>query len=156
MTKNDLGRLCSGLWFEDLAVGTTWHTAGRTLLEADLCAFVNLTWYTEELFTNLHDRSGNAISGRPVPATMIFAMAEGLVLPSIERRGLALLGVEFDIKRPTLVGDTITVHCEVTEARVSSKPDRGLVRTCNTVTNGDGETVMVYRPLRLIRRRPTE
>lgn len=150
----DLGRLNRGLYFEDMELGATWHTAGRTLTEADLCAFVNLTWYTEELFTNQHDTGANAIAGRPVPAMMVFSMAEGLVLPSIERRGLALLKVDFDIKRSTQVGDTIRVHCEVVEARPSSKPDRGLVRTRNSVRNAAGEEVMCYQPLRLIRRRP--
>lgn len=152
----DLGRIGRGLYFEDMPVGSTWHTAGRTLVESDLSAFVNLTWYTEELFTNQHDTAANAISGRPVPATMVFAMAEGLVLPSIERRGLALLNVEFDIKRSTQVGDTIRVYCEVIEARPTGKPDRGLVRTRNFVRNAAGEDLMVYQPLRLIRRRPAD
>ena len=150
----DVGRLGGGLWFEDLAIGTRWRTAGRTLTEADLVGYVNLTWFTEELFTNLHDRGGKAIAGRPVPAGMVFTMAEGLALPSIERTGLAFLHAELDVRRPTFVGDTIYVQCEVIEARESSKPDRGLVRTLNSVANQAGETVLVYRPLRLMRRRP--
>ena len=32
----DLGRLGGGLSFEDLAIGTRWRSAGRTLTEADL------------------------------------------------------------------------------------------------------------------------
>jgi hypothetical protein len=43
----DVGRLGGGLWFEDLAIGTRWRTAGRTLTEADLVGYVNLTWFTE-------------------------------------------------------------------------------------------------------------
>ncbi len=76
----DLGRLTGGLFFEDLELGTCWHSAGRTIFESDLAGYVNLTWFTEELFTNLHDRSGFAIEGRPVPAIMVMAFAEGLVL----------------------------------------------------------------------------
>lgn len=150
----DIGRFGSGLWYEEMEVGTTWRTAGRTLLESDLAAFVNLTWYTEELFTNLEDRSANAIAGRPVPATMVFSMAEGLVQPAIVRRGLALLNVELEIKGPTQVGDTITVHCEVVEARTTSRPDRGLVRTRHNVRNARGEDLIVYHALRMMRRRP--
>jgi acyl dehydratase len=152
----DLGRLTRGLYFEDLAVGTTWHSAGRTILEADLAAYVNLTWFTEELFTNQHDRAGNAIAGRPVPAAMVFAMAEGLVLPSMERTGLAFLNTDLDVKQSTLVGDTIYVHCEVVEARITSKGDRGLVRTRNVVSKAGGETVLVYRPQRLMKLRANQ
>jgi acyl dehydratase len=61
--------------------------------------------------------------------------------------------MDMDVKRPTLVGDTIQVRCEVIEARETSGGDRGLVRTSNTVVNAAGETVLVYRPLRLMRRR---
>ena len=93
----DLGRLTGGLYFEELMPGTQWHTAGRTVFEADLAGYVNLTWFTEELFTNLHDREGFAIQGRPVPAIMVMALAEGLVLPSMDRTGLAFLHVEMDV-----------------------------------------------------------
>jgi len=141
------------LFFEDLSLGTTWHTAGRTLTETDLVSFINLTWFTEDLFTNQHDTSENAIKGRPVPAGMIFTMSEGLVVPSLERAGLAFLQMEMDVKSPTFLGDTIYVNCEVIEARETSKPDRGLVRTKNTVTNQHGHPVLVYQPLRLIKRR---
>ena len=150
----DLGRLTRGLYYEDLPLGTTWHSAGRTLLEADLAAYVNLTWFTEDLFTNRDDQSGNAIAGRPVPAAMVFAMAVGLVLPSMERTGLAFLHTDLDVKQSTVVGDTIYVHCEVIESRLTSKADRALVRTRNTVRKGDGSAVLVYQPLRLMKRRP--
>ena len=152
----DLGRLTRGLYYEDLPLGTTWHSAGRTLLESDLAAYVNLTWFTEELFTNQHDQSGNAIGGKPVPASMVFAMAEGLVLPLMERTGLAFLNTDLDVKQSTLVGDTIYVDCEVIESRLTSKAGRALVRTRNTVRKGDGATVLVYQPLRLMKQRPQE
>jgi hypothetical protein len=149
----DLGRLTRGLFYEDLPLGTRWRTAGRTLFESDLSAYVNLTWFTEDLFTNLDDRSGNGIAGRPVPAVMVMAMAEGLVLPSMERTGVAFLHVSMDVKAPMQVGDTIYVECEVIESRLTSSGDKALVRTRNSVRNQAGVTVLVYEPLRLMKRR---
>ena len=151
---NDLGRLDTGLYYDDLDPGTTFHTAGRTITEGELAAYVNLTWFTEELFTNQHDRSDFAITGRPVPASMVFTFSEGLVLPSMIRTGLAFLNTDLDVKGPTFVGDTIYVHCEVIEAREVKNPDRGLIRTRNTVNKQDGKTVLVYQPLRLMKKRP--
>ena len=151
----DLGRLTGGLHFEELELGTQWHSAGRTILESDLAGYTNLTWFTEELFTNMHDRAGFAIQGRPVPALMVMAFAEGLVLPSMDRTGLAFLHVDMDVKGATQVGDTVRVQCEVIEARPTTSSDRGLVRTRNTVTNQHGHVVLVYQPLRLIKRKPT-
>ena len=152
----NLGRLSCALFYEDLTLGTTWKTAGRTILESDLTAYMGLTWFHEDLFTNQHDRTGMAIKGRPVPGTLVFAMAEGLVLPSIDGSGLAFLHTDMDIKSGTFVGDTIYVTCEVVEARLTSKSDRGLVRTRNVVTNASGVTLMVCKPLRLMKLRGNE
>ena len=153
---SDLGRLSCALYFEDCVVGNTWRSAGRTILESDLGSFINFAWFHEDLFTNLHDRAANAIAGRPVPLAMVFAMSEGLILPSIDGTGLAFLNLDLDAKAPTLVGDTIYVHCEVVEARLTSKGDRGVVRTQNTVKNARGETVLVYRPQRLMKLRASQ
>lgn len=150
----DLGRLGGGLFYEDLTLGTRWRSAGRTILESDLAAYINLTWFTEDLFTNLDDRTGIAIAGRPVPAILVMAMAEGLVLPSMERTGLAFLNTEMDVKGPIQVGDTLYVECEVIESRLTSSGDKALVRTRNTVNNQAGKTVLVYQPLRLMKCRP--
>ena len=84
---------------------------------------------------------------------MVMAFSEGLVLHSMDRTGLAFLNVDMDVRHPIYLGDTIYVHCEVIESRATSKPGRGLVRTCNTVTNQDGETVLIYQPLRLYKSR---
>jgi acyl dehydratase len=61
------------------------------------------------------------------------------------------MGMNLEIKRPVVVGDTIEVVVEVTEARPSSKPGRGVVTATNTVYNQRGEIVMVFTPVRLIR-----
>src|SRR5690242_14668973 len=139
-----------GYCFEDLKVGFRFRTHRRTIAEADVAAFVNLTWLTEELFT-VSDDSARAIKGRPVPGALVYSFAEGLLLPTMQDTGLAFLNATLDIKGPTVVGDTIHVECEVTEHRLASKGDRGLVRFANKVVNQRGETVLEYNPLRLLK-----
>ncbi len=141
-----------GFCFEDLRVGFRFRTHRRTISEADVAHFINLTWLTEELFA-VADDSGRAIKGRPVPAAMVYAIAEGLLLPTMQDTGLAFLSATLDVKAPTLVGDTIHVEAEVLEARPTSKRDRGLVRFANKVINERGESVLEYNPLRLLKRR---
>jgi acyl dehydratase len=142
----------TGFHFEDLEVGFRFRTHRRTITEADLVSFVNVTWFTEELFT-VADDSERAIKGRAVPGAMVYSFAEGLLLATMQDTGLAFLNATVDIKRSTLVGDTIHVQCEVMERRLTSKGDRGLVRFANKVINQEGETVLEYNPLRLLRRR---
>lgn len=146
-------RLGLGVLWDDLAVGAWYHTAGRTITEADLSAFCNLTWLTEELFTNAAEREDVAIPGRVVPGALVYAFAEGLLGAFMQGTGLAFLEADFKVRGPTHVGDTIRVACEVSELRPTSKPERGLVRTTNHVVNQRGETVVTYTPLRLLRRR---
>ena len=141
-----------GFCFEDLKVGFRFRTHRRSIAEADLAAFVNLTWLTEELFT-VEDDSARAIKGRAVPGALVYAFAEGLLLPTMQDTGLAFLSATLDVKGPTSVGDTIHVESEVTEARLTSKGDRGLVRFANKVVNQRGETVLEYNPLRLLKRK---
>ncbi|MBL8376536.1 MAG: MaoC family dehydratase N-terminal domain-containing protein [Burkholderiales bacterium] len=146
-------QLGQGYFYEDLAVGDTLSTNARTITEADLVAFCNLTWFTEELFTNLHDRQATAIAGRVVPGALVFTFAEGLIMPAIQHTGLAFLDAGMSIKGPTFVGDTIRVEVEITEMRPTSKPGRGLIRTVNRVRNQHGNVVQEYTPLRLLARR---
>ncbi len=149
----DVKLVARGLFWDELSAGDRFRTAGRTLTETDLVNFVNFSWITEELFTNVHDRDGMAIKGRVVPGALVYCCAEGLVSPIVHGTGLAFLSAALEAKKPTFVGDTIHVECTVTESRKTSKTDRGLVRTDNNVVNQKGETVIAYSALRIIKGR---
>ena len=137
-----------GFTFDELEVGFRFRTHRRTILEADLAAFINLTWLTEELFA-VADKEGR----RLVPGALVYSFAEGLLLPTMQDTGLAFLNATVDIKGPTVVGDTIHVECEVAERRPASKGERGLVRFRNLVKNQRDEVVLEYNPLRLLKKK---
>ncbi|MCC7274107.1 MAG: MaoC family dehydratase N-terminal domain-containing protein [Alphaproteobacteria bacterium] len=145
-----------GLFFEDYAVGDQFRTIGRTVTETDIVNFVNCTGMTELLFTNIEfAMKESAAPGRLAPGALVYCLAEGLLMQSVvQGAGLAFLHMDFDVRGPTFAGDTIHVECEVTEARPASKGARGLVRTRNEIRNQKGATVIVYTPLRLVKRRP--
>lgn len=151
--KDALHVVGQGFFFEDLKAGFKFRTHRRTITESDLANFVNLTWLTEELFA-VADDSERILKGRPVPGALVYSFAEGLLLPTMQDTGIAFLNAELDVKGPTFVNDTIHVESEVTEHRLTSKGDRGLVRFANRVVNQRGETVVEYNPLRMLKRRP--
>lgn len=152
-TFADYRKIGTGFFFEDLSLGMRFRTAGRTLTQADLSAFCNLTWLTEELFTNAAHRGEMALPNAVVPGALVYSFAEGLMLPMMQDTGLAFLEADVKVKGPTVLGDTITVFCEVVEARLTSKGDRGLVRTLNSVRRADGAELLTYNPLRMIKAR---
>ena len=142
-----------GLTWRQMTVGMKFRTNARTLSEADLSAFLGMTLYTEPLFLDARHASDGGYTGRLIPGGMTFVVAEGLVLQTnvLAGTGLAFMHTDLDISGPVYVGDTIHVEVEVTQARQSSKPGRGVVTATNTVRNHQGESVMVYHPVRLIR-----
>jgi acyl dehydratase len=141
----------SGFYFEDFTLGSVYRTRGRTVTETDLVNFVNLAWFTEELFTNVEERGDMLLPGRVVPGALVFSFAEGLMMPTLQGNGLAFLGAEIKIPAPTFVGDTIHVEWEVVATRLTSKPGRGVVQTLNRVKKQTGAVVLTYNPARLIK-----
>jgi acyl dehydratase len=147
--------LLHGQTFEEMAPGSRFRTASRTITETDLISFVTLTGMNEPLFMDAAAARDASYAGRLVPGALVFSYAEGLVMQTgiIHGTGLAFLRADLDVKGPTFVGDTITVVVEVAESRPARSGARGVVTTRNTVVKRDGGAVLVYEPVRLIRGR---
>ncbi len=145
-------KMCGhGLYLEELKIGMRFRKFNRTITEADLVNFINVTGFTEILFTDTEFlKHGSAIKGRVVPASLVYSFSEGLCTPVMQGTGLAFLEAQINVKAPTFVNDTIHVEGKVTESRRTSKGDRGLVRTMNQVFNQRGELVLTYDPLRMM------
>ena len=145
-----------GFYYQDWHVGYEFRTLTRSITETDIMNFVGVTGMTEELFTSYeYLENHTSFEGRLAPGALVFAIAEGLVIPAtISRTGIAFLGCELNIAGPTFVGDTLHVEGKVVEIRPASKGNRALVRTENQVVNQKGETVLTYNPLRMMKGRP--
>ena len=147
-------KLGEGFYWQDLTVGDQYVSWGRTMLESDISAFVNLVGLHEVVFTDREFLREKSVIKKPfAPGALVYGFAEGLLLPTMQGTGMAFLNMELDMKRPCLAGDTIHVELEVIEVRQTSKGNRGLVRTFNKVINQDGEIVLTYNPLRMLKGR---
>jgi acyl dehydratase len=158
MTTSDpksIAQLAKGLNWEDTPAGTAFRTGARTVTETDLVNFVAVCGYTEPLFLDASDASSAGYTGRLVPGSLTFCLAEGLVMQTnaIHGTGMAFMHMELDVKKPVYVGDTIEVVVEITESRASSRTGAGIVTALNTVFNQRGEVVLTYTPIRMIKSR---
>lgn len=140
-----------GLSADQLDLNELYLTAARTITETDLVNFVNASWLTEEIFTNVANPRGIALNGRVVPGALVYAYAEGLNMPFLNGVGLAFLGADMVVKNPTYVGDTIHVEFKLIEKRLTSNPEKSIVKTQNIVYKQDGTVVMIYSPVRLLK-----
>jgi acyl dehydratase len=151
MKIEEIPELVHGRTWEQMPVGFTFRTSGRTITETDLVTFVSMTGLSEPLFYDERFAIDHGYTGRLVPGMQTFCYAEGLVIQSgsIHGTGLAHMHCELDIKAPVYVGDTISVVVEVIEQRETSKGGRGVITTRNIVYNQRGDEVLVYTPVRL-------
>jgi len=144
-------------YFDDLEVGHTVTTMGRTVTEADLVNFVGLSGVFEELFINAEKaRTESLFEGRVVPAMLIVIVAEGLyVLTGHTHHGRAFLGLdELRLSHPVLCGDTIRVEVSVETARLVERPGHGLVKLRHRVVNHRDVEILTYTTTRMLERRP--
>lgn len=155
MAARDYEELGRGFYWQDMTVGRRFRTIGRTLFESDLVSFIGVTGMQEVLFNNLEYIEHESPTGkRIVPGALALSVAEGLVMQAtLQKTGFAFLGMTMDVKGATLVGDTIHVELDVTESRAASRGNRGLVRTRNRVITQNGDCVLEYNPLRLMKGR---
>lgn len=146
-----------GLTYEEHAVGAAYHTLGRTVSEADICAFVNLCGFNEPLFMDMEFVAKESVfKRRAAPGAMTFALSEGLIMQTglIHGTGMSYLGGEIRIVAPVLEGDTLRVGVTITDKRETKKPDRGIVTYRHEVVNQRGEVVLEASVKRMIRRKP--
>lgn len=139
--------------FGDFKVGSVIGTMRRTIAEADMLGFVQLTGLFEELWLDAGKAQATGLyTGRLVPGYQTLSFAEGLfVLTGWMRNAVGMLGVD-EVKWPAPVacGDTIRAEVEVLEARLSRDPARGVVVLGHRVVNQQDTIVLHYRSARLI------
>ena len=147
--------LIHGTTYEDMVVGSRFCTAHRTVTETDLVNFITLFGFNEPLFWDARHAATAGYDGRLVPGALTYCMAEGLVIQThvLHGTGLAFMGMQLDVKKPVVVGDTIYATVAVPACRPASRGSRGVVTTRVAVYNQRDENVLVYEPVRLIRGR---
>jgi len=144
-----------GLTYEEHAVGAVYRTLGRTVSEADICAFVNLCGFNEPLFMDMEYVAKESVfKERAAPGALTFSLSEGLIMQTglIHGTGMSYLGGEIRIVSPVLEGDTLRVSVTITDKRETKKPDRGIVTYRHEVTNQRGEIVLEATVKRMIKR----
>lgn len=147
LTAPQLGR---GFVWQDLEVGQRFRTFRRTITEADLVGFINVTGMLEAIFIDA-TYEGKAMGGRAVPGALTYTLIEGFILQSmIQGTGLAMLELHQKILAPVVVGDTIDAMVEVVSIRPTSKSGRAVVKSSIAVFNQRDECVMTYDATRLL------
>ncbi len=146
------------IYFEDLEVGATTEFGTYEVTREEVLEFAEK--YDPQPFHLSDEAAAKTHFGRIAAsgwhtAAMVMAVIARHVVKH-EQAGLGSPGIdELRWKKPVYPGDTLHVRGEILEKTPSrSKPEIGSFRTRTTVTNQEGETVMTFVSIVLIRRRP--
>ena len=133
-----------GLHYEDLEVGSSIKSPGRTITESDIVAFAGLTGdYNPLHMDETWVRQNTPFKGRIAHGLLGLAYSVGLGSRTGAMDGtiIAFLGLEWKFIAPIYPGDTIHQVSTVIEKRTTSKPGRGIVGFEIKVFNQDGAVV---------------
>jgi acyl dehydratase len=143
--------------FEEIAVGDTDVTGGRTLTEADVANFAGVSGDFNHLHTDAEAMADSPFGERIVHGTLVLSAATGLVWQNRteeEREAVvAFYGIDhLRFRAPVFIGDTIHVELEVLEKREQDEgPGRGTLKYDCQVKNQDGAVVLSCEMLSLVR-----
>ena len=145
-----------GLYFEEIDGDHRFTSAGRTITDADVTQFAELTGDVTEFHTN-EDYARQTTFGRRIAhGALVFSISVGLStrMHLTDDTLLAFNGVDkLRFVKPVFIGDTVQVAKRVIERREIDEV-RGVVVFESKVTNQDGRTVLMYHDTLLFKRRP--
>jgi acyl dehydratase len=116
------------LYMDDVQVGQSWVSPGRTLTETDIVNFAGISGDYNPIHMN-HEFAASTPFGRPIAHGLLgMAITSGLAIYSPPMRTLAFVGIrEWLFLEPLFVGDTVTVRTTLVEKEVRARGRRGLL-----------------------------
>lgn len=141
--------------FDDVELGDSFGTAGRTITEADIVNFAGVSGDFYYPHTDEEKMKKTGFGGRIAHGALVFSVMTGLVWQSEEERPevIALYGIdEMRFTEPVYPGDTVHVEVEVVEKEPRDHPyGNGVVTNKCEVKNQDDETVLSCKMKTLVR-----
>ena len=145
-TKPTQERVLTVKYFEDLELGTVIEHPGRALSAKEVIEF-GKQFDSEPFHVDPVAARDTIFGGLVAGGAHTFALWRRLSWEMLGEYGWATLaGAGFDemrLARPLKPGDWVRLRTELLEETESrSKPDRGIIKTRQTLSNQDGEVVM--------------
>ncbi|MGL6269527.1 MAG: aldehyde dehydrogenase family protein, partial [Chitinophagaceae bacterium] len=146
-------------YFEELAIGDTLHTHKRTVTEADIVNFANISWDHFYAHTDHTSLDGTLFEKPVAHGYFILSAAAGLFVDAAKGPVLLNYGLEeCRFLKPVYTGSTIAVQLtckEKTEQEQKEETDipKGIVKWLVEVRDETGEHVAVATILTMVRKK---
>lgn len=150
--------MARGLYFEELEIGWSVSTKGRTITETDVVNFAGLSGDYNPLHTDAEFASKTEFGRRIAHGALVFSIAIGLTYQAgfMDETVMAFLSLDWKYSAPIFIGDTI--HCEVQIIDLKRLPrlGGGKVVLAVKVVKQDGTVAQKGEWVVLVRSRPEE
>ncbi len=145
-----------GKYFEEFEIGQEIFSPGRTITEADIMQFANLTGDTNPMHTDAEYAKTTLFGERVAHGLLGLSYTMGLLWPLgfLEGTVIAFMGLEAKFKAPIKISDTISASAKVKQKKEMKAMGGGLVVLESRLTNQRGETVQQADLTLLIKSRP--
>ncbi|NIB41710.1 dehydratase [Pseudomaricurvus alkylphenolicus] len=145
-------------YFEEFVEGEEYTTPSRTVSEADIVLFSALSWDNASMHTDEEYAKGQPFGQRIAQGLLVVSMYSGLKqkLGIVDGTTVGFLGMDLKIPGPTVIGDTITANIKVMETRLTSRGDRGTVKSRFQIVNQRGEVCVEGTETLLMQCKPAE
>ncbi|MES2093561.1 MAG: MaoC/PaaZ C-terminal domain-containing protein [Actinomycetota bacterium] len=143
-------------YFEEYELGSTRHSHGRTVTEADIVLHAGQTgdFYPHHMDAEF----AKSLPGgqRMAHGTLILSMSVGMLAGEVNDEAMSYGYDRVRFIRPVHIGDTITSRSEIVELRDHTRQSDtfGLAEEKVEVVNQRGEVVVAFVHLYLVNRRP--
>src|SRR5687767_3304007 len=126
------------LYFDEVDVGDTWSSPGRTITETDVVNFAGMTGDYNPLHVD-HEFARATPFGRPIAhglLGMAFAAGLGSCSPAMQTCAFVRI-VDWKFLKPIFIGDTIHVETEIAAMEPHGRK-RGLITWRRRIVNQHG------------------
>jgi acyl dehydratase len=136
-----------------LEVGRTFLTPGRTIGEGDINLFAGLVGDFTPIHVDDVFAKASPFGARIAHGPLAMATAIGMLTHTgaLGERVIGLVNLNWDFCGPVMINDTIRSRVRVDELRPTSKPERNLVAFVFEVINQDEKVIQRGRMLVLVR-----
>lgn len=144
------------LYFEDLQVGMTMITKGRTITESDIVNFAGLSGDFNPLHTDAEYAAKTEFGQRIAHGALGLSIATGLAnqLGFMEGTVIAFTTLDWKYRAPIFIGDTIHVEIAVNQSKTVPASGGGFVIFGVKVVKQDGTVTQEGKWTLLVRSRP--
>jgi acyl dehydratase len=145
-----------GWYYEDFEPGRVISTPGRTITEADIGTFADLSGDFNPLHTDDAFAREAGLGARIAHGPMVLGMAFGLGARAglFDGTVLGLLGLQWTFEEVVRPGDTLRAAIVVLDRRSTKRPDRGIVSLRLDLSNQHQVQVQTGQCQVLFKRRP--